>query len=509
MLKSIIIGNLYGVDLMEEAVEICKLRLFLKLVAQIERKEDIEPLPDIDFNVRSGNTLVGFASLGEVKEALSGDWIKEQSLPQIEERAKAADVAFGKFRRMQVEEEMNVNQFLKAKADLEERLGGLRGELDGYLAKDYGVKTDDKEAVQEWQRSHRPFHWFVEFYGIMRQGGFDVIIGNPPYVEYSKVKKDRKEGYTIKNYTTLPCGNLYAFVLERANSLKSKTAYFGMIVPISITSANRMQSLRDIFESHTTYSVNFADCPVYLFTGAHQILTIVVAVPKTATGVEKYSAGFKHWKSEERDCLMPLLFYQEIPLLHLEVWIKNASPLENAILTKIERNKNSIPSYFQSSGETISICGGTGGYWLRTFDGAVSSGEYKTHSIARENHLAICAVLNSRTFYWFWRKVSNCRHLNTRDMQKFKIDLHQDLLNELDKVGAEHLEALKATREYRPGKMAYDQYRPAQAKAKVDEIDRVLAKHYGFTDEELDFIINYDIKYRMGLGGGTKGNKNG
>ena len=65
-------------------------------------------------------------------------------------------------------------------------------------------------------------------------------------------------------------------------------------------------------------------------------------------------------------------------------------------------------------------------------------------------------------------------------MQKFKIDLHQNLLNELDQVGAEHLKALKATREYRP----------AQAKAKVNEIDRVLAQHYGFTEEELDFIIN-------------------
>jgi hypothetical protein len=32
----------------------------------------------------------------------------------------------------------------------------------------------------------------------------------------------------------------------------------------------------------------------------------------------------------------------------------------------------------------------------------------------------------------------------------------------------------------------------------IDEIDRVLAQHYGFTDEELDFITNYDIKYRMG-----------
>lgn len=38
----------------------------------------------------------------------------------------------------------------------------------------------------------------------------------------------------------------------------------------------------------------------------------------------------------------------------------------------------------------------------------------------------------------------------------------------------------------------------------IDEIDRVLAVHYGFTEEELDFIINYDIKYRMGdaLNGG-------
>ncbi len=40
------------------------------------------------------------------------------------------------------------------------------------------------------------------------------------------------------------------------------------------------------------------------------------------------------------------------------------------------------------------------------------------------------------------------------------------------------------------------------AKPVIDEIDRVLAKHYGFTDEELDYIINYDIKYRMGADAG-------
>ena len=44
----------------------------------------------------------------------------------------------------------------------------------------------------------------------------------------------------------------------------------------------------------------------------------------------------------------------------------------------------------------------------------------------------------------------------------------------------------------------YDEYYPKKSKPIIDEIDKVLAKHYGFTEEELDFIINYDIKYRMG-----------
>jgi hypothetical protein len=63
ILKSIIVNNLYGVDIMEEAVEICKLRLFLKLVAQVDNVKHLEPLPDIDFNIRAGNTLVALFRL--------------------------------------------------------------------------------------------------------------------------------------------------------------------------------------------------------------------------------------------------------------------------------------------------------------------------------------------------------------------------------------------------------------------------------------------------------------
>ncbi|OBQ33124.1 MAG: transcriptional regulator, partial [Anabaena sp. CRKS33] len=74
--KRVITDNLYGVDIMEEAVEIAKLRLFLSLVASAETVDDLEPLPNVDFNIMSGNSLIGlirvddqrFDYMGETKQ---------------------------------------------------------------------------------------------------------------------------------------------------------------------------------------------------------------------------------------------------------------------------------------------------------------------------------------------------------------------------------------------------------------------------------------------------------
>ena len=95
ILKSIILNNLFGVDIMEEAVEICKLRLFLKLAAQVEpdataRNVGIEPLPDIDFNIRAGNTLVGYATYEAVKTAIKSKFDLDNAMEKI--AIKAADL---------------------------------------------------------------------------------------------------------------------------------------------------------------------------------------------------------------------------------------------------------------------------------------------------------------------------------------------------------------------------------------------------------------------------------
>jgi len=81
------------------------------------------------------------------------------------------------------------------------------------------------------------------------------------------------------------------------------------------------------------------------------------------------------------------------------------------------------------------------------------------------------------------------------------LDISDDLVSIIEESWARDLKnhAYRKECNYKAtGKVIYDEFYPKYSKPIIDEIDRVLAKHYGVTDEELDFIINYDLKYRMG-----------
>jgi hypothetical protein len=258
ILKSIIVDNLYGVDIMHEAVEIAKLRLFLKLVSLVDDGDQIEPLPDIDFNIRAGNTLVGFATRAEMERAVRGDRLlllpeDEELLARIDEQAADVDRLFARFRQMQMDYDPRDfgDDFATAKQTLHHRLEVLVSQLDQLLAQQYGIKPDKPEFAKWWE-SHQPFHWFAEFYGIVKRGGFDVIIGNPPYVEYTKIR----QSYTVLGYRTVDCGNLYAFVMERNNQLLQVNGLTGMIVPHSAFCTDRMSSLMTVLQQNTLFWVS-------------------------------------------------------------------------------------------------------------------------------------------------------------------------------------------------------------------------------------------------------------
>ena len=509
ILKSIIIDNLYGVDIMEEAVEICKLRLFLKLVAQLATYEQIEPLPDIDFNIRAGNTLVGFTSLAQVKEALSSDLIKRLSLPQIEERAEIADRAFRQFRTMQTQHGLDASAFTSAKSQLRKRLTDLRDELDEYLAGEYDVKPSDGTAYQCWRDRHQPFHWFVEFYGIMHRGGFDVIIGNPPYVEYSKVKK---EGYTVKGYETESCGNLYAMTWERSIRITSR-GRIGLIVPASAVCTDGYAPLRNLMLDVGDVVVSsYSDNPGKLFSGMPHNRLQIILLDKGSKKRQIYSTVYNKWRPNARSHLFENLIFLNSTALRSNFGIAKIShSIETSILAKF----NAVPLV---SHQLKTIFRKNFLYYTRKLSHFVqilnfipkiydSYGNLRRPSELKEIRFdsqvtsdGALALLNSSLFFWLVTVFSDCRNLNQREVQMIRFDLtDKDRLECLAVLAQELMSDIKANSELKKqGQLTIQQTFPRMSKFIIDEIDKTLAPHYGFTDEELDYLINYDIKYRMG-----------
>ena len=515
VLKSIIINNLYGVDIMDEAVEICKLRLFLKMVAQLEYVKRIEPLPDIDFNIQAGNTLVGFATYQRVENAVTGKLDFGEAMKRIKEKAEDVDHLFEQFRRQQTELGGTVTP--ADKQALQTKLQALENELNGYLAGEYKVDPNKKIDYQNWLDSHKPFHWFIAFYGILQGGGFDVIIGNPPYVEYSKVKKQ----YTVKGYKTEECGNLYPMSIERSFDLSKGSV--GMIVQLPLVCTDRMISTQSLFKTQNRESwfANFDDRPGKLFDDLQHIRATIFLCKKemnlnTAT---LYATEYKRWFTETRSTLFQGIFYADITDICLEgIFPKIADCVGKSIINKLRNTEKPFLSF--KTGKFACRFHNSPQYWIRATDfvpyfwnerdGKKQSQQIKDLRFRKKEHaLAFCCLLNSSLFYWWFIISSDCRHLNMREIVNFSFNpenLNQAQLMQLSKITKELMEdyrnhANRKEANYKTtGKVVYDEFFPRHSKLIIDKIDRVIAQHYDFTDEELDFIINYDIKYRMGLG---------
>jgi hypothetical protein len=516
--KSIILNNLYGVDIMHEAVEIAKLRLFLKLVATVEPdykkpNQGLEPLPDIDYNIRAGNTLIGYASEAEVDQAFSGQLDFDNDAGKLKEQCEQVAMAFNRYKTIQLGGVEDYSEFHRAKGELEERLTQLNHDLNLQLHKQSSPLQYDT-----WLETHKPFNWFAEFYEIIHiRGGFDVIIGNPPYVVYTK--KDRitrrsiADIYNLNNYYTLSSNNLYAFVIERSITISKEITRLGMIVPVSSVSSDGFLSLQKILlNSLITWVSSYSNRPGKLFENVEQRLTIIISKKTENPDCMYHSSSYKHWYSQERPILFDTLSYCQNNKRNSEIsFSKIGNTTESLIMQKVFKiGTRKLGEYLKPIDDKHGIYYHNGPtYFVRAMSfmpnskqGFQSSSHYKP--IYSEINNAIVAVLNSSIYYFFYKNFSNCRDFSDREINAFPLgQINKGIKNELDLLEAclndSYIENMEIkNRNYESGLIFYEEYYPAKSKPIIDDIDIVLAQHYGFTYEELDFIINYDIKYRMG-----------
>lgn len=242
--KTIITDNLFGVDIMEEATEIARLRLFLALVASADDVDQLEPLPNIDFNIVPGNSLIGLMRVDDRdfdRRHKQGHLFQKSYRELLEEKDRLIDT----YRHA-----ATYTDDLRSMRDNIQEMGkDAEATLDDILLKEFSdlcikyeqptwdakkgelgrpskrqLKTADIRALQ-------PFHWGYQFDKILNDhGGFDVIVANPPWEAFKPYAKEFFEQHSdlvSKNNMTI-----HDFEAEQSKLLKDpaiRAAWIGYL----------------------------------------------------------------------------------------------------------------------------------------------------------------------------------------------------------------------------------------------------------------------------------------
>jgi len=298
--KHVAMRNIYGTDLMADAIETAKLRIFLSLAAVLMTADEIEPLPDLDFNLKTGNLVVGLYDMKDVKRINNGAIFEDTyNTQEIRDLTTKFQEHFREFKDAEISD---IESVPRLKANLLITQNKLRELTDKTYIELAGV---DQREIEKWLNETKPFHWFAEFPEIIERGGFDVVIGNPPYIRVSKLDQSSKDA--VATFETKKCPDFYAICFERALSLLSPTGRQSFIVMLNLAFSDQYSDLREvIFERGASeWWSTFGKWPTQLFKGVRVANTLLVLGP----GGSKHSTRHHIFGNEIRKSLFESLEY--------------------------------------------------------------------------------------------------------------------------------------------------------------------------------------------------------
>ena len=312
--KDIIQKSIYGVDLEKGAVDIAQLRFWLALVVD---EENPHPLPNLDYKIMQGNSLLeSFEGIDLSKAALFDEPKVTVYMPslfeepksnygfsdenkadikklindyfKIEDKDKKADIR-KRIDRIVLDHidkslEFFENRLLIEIADIEKRLKSkiehlTNAQQEQYKAKSKELKEIVKRQLQLDNRSEarkkllafehtdeRPyFLWHLFFMDVFEKGGFDVIIGNPPYIQLQKMGKDADILQDAGFKTFKRTGDIYTLFYEKGIDILKDKGTLTYITSNTWMRTNFGEGLREFFvtKSNPEILLNFEDTKIF------------------------------------------------------------------------------------------------------------------------------------------------------------------------------------------------------------------------------------------------------
>lgn len=325
---------------------------------------------------------------------------------------------------------------------------------------------------------------------------YDIIIGNPPYVEDAK-----SESIPEKKY-----GNIYANVLENASLQLKPGGVMGFVIPLSYVSTPRMKKIRD--ELYITipeqYVLSYSDRPDCLFTSVHQKLCVLLG--RNKNGARNILTGnYRYWYKEERCDLFNTAEVVKNDYVEDEYIPKLGTRLDSSIYRSVIGFNTPIINLLEKGGEPLYL-NMRAAFWIKAFLNEHAGAEYKTFKCENQNYANFCmCLLNSSLFWWYWICVSDCWHITRKELLGFKVPEIEDF-TEVNRLAVALENQLEETKLYVGTKQTEYEYKHKECVDIIHQADDYINALYGLSEEESLYIKNFAYRYR--IGGGVEDERN-
>lgn len=241
--KSIIQNNIYGVDIEKGAVDIARLRFWLSIVVD---EDTPSPLPNLDYKIMQGNSLL---------ESFMGVDLSKLTYEKESKNDKGEISLFDdeKNRLQKTVSHLLTSYFSCFDHDKKVK---LQQDISDTINKQLEAQAYDATILQELKNinlaeNNKFFLWHTWFSDVFNRddekNGFDIVIGNPPYVVVSDTDKER----IYNNYKTKDCLELYAYFFEHGINILHSNGVLSFITGALYKKGIKFESLRDFLEKNS------------------------------------------------------------------------------------------------------------------------------------------------------------------------------------------------------------------------------------------------------------------
>jgi hypothetical protein len=490
---------IYGVDIQPIAVQIAKLRFFISLVIDQKKqsgKENlgIRALPNLETKFVAANTLIG---LDKPKQMM----IKNPEIDNLEIDLK------------QLRHKYFSARTRREKLDCQKKDKALRQQITDLLINDgWGSATAQQIVAFDPydQNASAPFFDLEWMFGLI--DGFDVVIGNPPYgASYSREYKKYFQAHydSAKTIPGVQKGSLDTFSLfvEQGYSSLNKYGNLNFIVPMALTSSDSMTGLHNILENNCPVIriSSYSNRPKQIFDNSC-IRTSILFFIKTGTKNEHIftTRMIRRKYDDELNSLISNLQFIDSNSVKLKGrYPKVSTETELKILEKMFISGKALSCSYSTSGKPIYYRTAGGRYFNVVTNYPTGSTQEKPIYIESKMADFVGSILSSNLFYFYQQVYSDGLHIKQSEIDNFPLPkVSSEVLDSICFAYNIYLEDIERNVVNHNDSSyqninKYKEYKILKSKPLIDKIDDLICPLYNLTQEEINFIKNYEIEYRL------------